>query len=108
VSGHVNSNRRPKREYPSDRSLILHLKRYERTLRQADLEDQTVFQEVLQEASDLLNMKQENMAKEFQCANGTIDRWLRGVSTPHPVMRKVIYEKIIARCVRLQSRLGGL
>jgi hypothetical protein len=48
-------------------------------------------------AQPLLTLDDLEMAKLLKVSRPTISRWVRGISTPHPLMRKPIFDALVKK-----------
>lgn len=87
-------------------TLVEMLTQYSRSLQKASLNDKEAFHLAIIGAQDVIGMTQQDIAREFKCALGTVNRWSQGRTAPHPVMRKVIFDKLHQRTIRHLRRLG--
>ena len=56
-------------------------------------------------AQTALEMSPLEMSLLFKVSRPTVGRWARGVTAPHPLLRKAIYDTLI---IELRDRLKGL
>lgn len=50
------------------------------------------FDQVVKEAREVLNMSQEQLARELQVSFATVNRWENGKNSPNMLTKKVFYE----------------
>lgn len=62
-----------------------------RDIKSADVNDDIAFQNIIQEVIDAEILSKQELAHRFSASVPTIDRWISGAGSPHPIMRKVVY-----------------
>lgn len=67
---------------------------YLRLLKNADIEDDDVFHEILLLTGSCIGMSDSDLAIYLMISKPTVVRWKSGEFTPHPLMRKGIYVAI--------------
>lgn len=63
-------------------------------LRDPDLDDPTLFHEIIKEASELFNLVPAMLARRFRSSRARTMRWIAGTAAPYPLMRKPVYQMI--------------
>lgn len=66
-------------------------------LEQADVEDDKFFKETVTKGLDLFSLPRKDLARRFNCPFSTVDRWVAGVTSPHPKMRTAVYKFFIEK-----------
>lgn len=67
-------------------------------LKSADCQDRELFRELFSQACNLLDLKDEDIANRFGASRSTPERWRNGIATPHPAIRKVVYDWLLTKC----------
>jgi hypothetical protein len=78
---------------------------YQEFLTSASLDDPGDFQTAIMEAQNLLGLTQTDLAKEFGCARGTVNRWSQGAAVPYTGLRKVAFQYLARRASHRRRRL---
>jgi hypothetical protein len=78
---------------------------YQEFLRSASLDDAGDFRTAIVEAQNLLGLTQTDLAKEFGCARGTVNRWSQGTALPYTGLRKVAFQHLARRASHRRRRL---
>jgi len=68
-----------------------------RRLEVADVNNDEDFARLVNDAMHLLNLSDAEVAREFSCARPTVGRWRNRMATPHPAMRKPIYNWLLGK-----------
>lgn len=64
-------------------------------IKSADVNDDIAFQNIIQEVIDAEILSKQELAHRFSASVPTIDRWISGAGSPHPIMRKVVYSFLV-------------
>ncbi len=67
------------------------LREFALRLRSVDPRDNTAFADIVRNGMAVLGVSDRELADEFEAAVSTINRWKRGVASPHPLMRPSVY-----------------
>jgi hypothetical protein len=73
------------------------LDKFKELFENVNLNNDKEFQNLILVGMDLLNLKDIDLAKEFDISIPTVKRWKNGKSAPYYLMRKVVYEQIKKR-----------
>lgn len=66
-----------------------------------NIEDNEVFKTAVQAFADLGPLRTSlDCAREFKISTPTFDRWYRGVSAPHPLMRESVIQHMLTILAR--------
>jgi len=57
--------------------------------------DAADFQQIVSHAVRILSMSDLDMSLMFKVSRPTANRWIRGVTAPHPLGRKSVYDALI-------------
>lgn len=57
--------------------------------------EETDFGRTFRHAQSVLGKKDIELSKLFKVSRPTIGRWARGVTAPHPLLRKAVYEALL-------------
>jgi hypothetical protein len=67
--------------------------------------EDTDFGRIFRHAQSALGKKDTELSKLFKVSRPTIGRWARGITAPHPFLRKAVYEALL---VEAKQTLKGL
>lgn len=67
------------------------------------LDDDAVFQQVLDTAQDVLVIDDDRCAELFDVSRSAVNRWRNGASAPRRVVRRHVYS-VLRRCLYLRIR----
>jgi transcriptional regulator with XRE-family HTH domain len=68
-------------------------------------EDSATFQAAIRDALELLEIAQSELARMFGVSKASVSRWLSGETLPHPVMRRVAFEMLLAETTKRRRRV---
>jgi hypothetical protein len=57
--------------------------------------EKTMFTQVFKSGLEVLELDQEFVAREFKVSRPTVSRWMTGVSAPHQLGRKPVYQALL-------------
>ncbi len=80
------------------------LERFIAALRAADQRNDAQFQKLLSEGVELLNLVDQDIAREFSVSRPTVNRWRSGANAPYPFMRRSVYGWLERRAGTMLSR----
>ncbi len=80
------------------------LKGYVADLQSADVQDNARFQELLVRGMHLLQLFDNDIAREFGVSRPTVTRWRNGDNAPHPAMRRPVYAYLADRSTALHRK----
>jgi len=71
------------------------LREFEKRARMLDTNDEPAFRAFLGDARVILEKSEGDIADFLTVSRPTLNRWINGRSTPHPLMRPVVVSKIL-------------
>lgn len=64
-----------------------------------DLRDDPAFPRLIKKFFEVTNFEIKILANRFAVSKSTIERWSNGVTSPHPAMRRPVYDA----CIKLMK-----
>ena len=71
------------------------LEKLKKTMQECDTKDKVLFCFNLIKLMDLLDMDDDEMCDYLGVSRPTVNRWRRGITHPHPVMIRFVYDDLI-------------
>lgn len=64
------------------------------------------FARVFGHAKMVLGKDELHLSRLFKVSRPTVNRWLRGVTSPHPLLQKAVYETLFAETKQALRKFG--
>jgi DNA-binding transcriptional regulator YiaG len=73
-------------------------------LNEAEMENTAEFNRLLKESETLLKLSDRELARAFTISVPSVTRWRNGTSSPHSVMRPIVYKYLVDKTLEILKR----